>query len=99
MAVTKIRAGKAVYVPWEVTSGHPPAAYDPPSAPVVSIADPNGVVRVNAQATTRAAAGIYYFIYTTPADGALGVWQGWLDAVDGAGVPSGSLKAPAFELV
>jgi hypothetical protein len=99
MALAKIRAGKAVYVPWEVTSGHPPIAYDPPDAPLVSIADPTGVVRVTAQATTRAAAGIYYYIYITPADGALGVWQAWLDAVDGAGVPSGSLRLPVFELV
>jgi hypothetical protein len=97
--LTKIRAGKAVYIPWEVTSGHPPVAFDPPTTPLISIADPGGVVRVDQQPTTRAAPGNYYYIYITPADGAAGVWQAWLDALDDAGVPSGSLKVAAFELV
>ncbi len=108
MALTTIRAGKAVAILWNVTVQVPPPAklYDPPSPPVITIFDPAGSIQVNAQSTTKLSSGLYSFTYVTPAAGPLGVWSAWLDVADANGIPSGSVDAlelkpatPVFQLV
>jgi hypothetical protein len=116
-----IRAGKAVDLYWTVTrmqfnaanASVLPSPYDPPDAPAVTIIDPNGATQVNALSATKddgaggtLPAGLWRYTYVTPADGAAGVWSAWIDAIDGSGVPSGSVDAadqvkatPVFRLV
>lgn len=98
-ALQVVRAGKAVAIMWNVTSQvpPPPAPYDPPSPPAITIFDPNGNAQVTATPTTRLAAGLYSYTYVTPAAGPLGVWSAWLDAVDGDGFPNGSVDAPDLQ--
>ncbi|HYB92383.1 MAG TPA: hypothetical protein VEC38_15205 [Candidatus Binataceae bacterium] len=99
MNPVQIRAGKAVYLPWRLTTGQPAAAFDPPSAPLISIRDPNGITQVNSQPTIQAESGLYYYVYVTPSAGPAGDWVAWLDVIDQNDVPSGSLRLVAFELV
>ncbi len=116
-----IRAGRAVDLYWTVTrmQFNPanarilPAAYDPPSPPVVTIIDPDGVTQVTAAPATKAdgmggqlPTGLWKYTYLTPGDGALGIWTAWLDATDSNGIVSGSVDGPdqqkaipAFQLV
>jgi hypothetical protein len=108
-----VRAGKAIQWIWKLAKIDPallPALvfqpYDPPTLPTISIFNPDGAIQVTAATTTKLAKGVYSYVYTTPAGGALGTWTAWLDAIDDGGFPSGSADArdlqkatPAFQLV
>jgi len=84
---------------WDVTSGEPPQATDPPAPPLISIVDPAGTTQLNAVSMTQDGVGKYSFVYTTPAGGVLGVWKTFATATDAGGVVSGSVDVDAFELV
>lgn len=105
-----VRAGKAVQLFWTLTAPNPAppifTPYDPPALPTISIFDPNGTEQVTAAAMTKIQSGLYSYIYATPADGALGVWTGWVDLTDANGNPNGSVDSadqqkatPLFQLV
>jgi uncharacterized protein YfaS (alpha-2-macroglobulin family) len=113
MALTIIRAGKAVQLVWNLSTlnaGLLPALtynpYSPPNPPVITIFDSTGTKQVSQQAMTLLATGVYSYTYVTPSGGPLGVWTAELDVVDNNGVPSGSVfvegqaeATPVFQVV
>lgn len=51
---------------------------DPSMAPTVSIVDPTNTIIFNANSSTgvvRQDVGLYYYDYTVPSNGTLGIWQ------------------------
>jgi len=78
--------GETIVCRIEVRNAETSTLTDPATSMKITITDPDGTNKVDAQSMTKDAVGKYHTDYTIPADGKLGRWNVKYVATDGARV-------------